>query len=336
MNPEYQNFYRSFEKRDIIASIHLVPHHCPLCITGIIKHKEINMRFCYVIIVSFLFIHLVAQTNIAVIDFTNINVLSGDTKALTDRLRTELFSTGKFQVIERDKMENILREQSFQISGCTSDACAIEAGQLLNVEQIIAGSISRVGSIFSISARVIDVEKGNIIKTATYDYQGQIEDLLKTGMKNIAYQLAGLKLIQQKETLITHFPDYTRSTSSSNYRYNNFFYINKKIGCYGLWTTYGITILGTLVLSTDANAGVLMTFIPVIGPFLAIEVIERRPDLYFIDDGKKLLKSAGYVQSGFALYYLLSEVCYEIWRPSKRLSILPNNSFSGLNLSYYF
>jgi len=294
------------------------------------------MRFCYVITVLFLFIPLVAKTNIAIIDFSNINVLPGDTKALTERLRTELFSTGKFQVIEREKMENILGEQSFQISGCSSDVCAIEAGQLLNVDQIIAGSISHVGSMFSISARIIDVGKGNIIKTATYDYQGQIEDLLKTGMKNIAYQLAGLEIIQQEETLITHSPDLTRTTSSSNYRYNNFFYINKKIGCYGLWTTYGITILGTLVLSTDSNAGVLMTFIPVIGPFIAIEVIERRPDLYFIGDGKKLLKRAGYVQSGFALYYLLSEIGYIMWTPSSRLSILPNNNYSGLTISYNF
>lgn len=136
---------------------------------------------------------LVAQTNIAVLEFDGKNVSSEEASALTDRLRIELFKTNRFSVIEREKMDTILKEQGFQMSGCASDACAVEIGQMIGVEQIVAGSVSRVGNVYSIAARIIGVEKGKILKIATFDYEGPIGDLLKFGMREVALQLAGEK-----------------------------------------------------------------------------------------------------------------------------------------------
>jgi len=133
---------------------------------------------------------LVSQTQIAVIDFSGKNVSSADASTLTERLMTELFLTNKYKILERDKMEEILREQGFQLSGCTTNECFIEIGQLLNVEQLVIGSISQVGSTYSISARIINVETGEILSTATYDNEGQIDDLLKRGMKIVALKLS--------------------------------------------------------------------------------------------------------------------------------------------------
>jgi len=135
---------------------------------------------------------LLAQTNMAVVDFTGKNVSAEEASALTDRLRIELFKTKKFTVIERERMDTILKEQGFQLSDCTDDACIVEMGQLVGVEQIVAGSVSRVGRVYSIAARIIGVEKGDLVNIATFDHEGEIGDLLKFGMQNIALQLAGL------------------------------------------------------------------------------------------------------------------------------------------------
>ena len=143
----------------------------------------------------FLAVMLTAQTtNIAVIDFVGNNVSQADTKALTDRLRAELFQTGKFTVLEREKMDVILNEQQFQLTGCTSDACAVEVGQLLAVQQMVSGSISQVGQTFSVTARLINVEKGNLISVGKCDLKGDIGDLL-TCLNEVAAQLAGNKVI---------------------------------------------------------------------------------------------------------------------------------------------
>jgi len=288
------------------------------------------MKLGYTIALLLFSSSLIAQFNIAIIDFSGKNVSSNDASALTDRLRTELFLTGKFQVVEREKMLDILKEQSFQMSGCTSDACAIEVGQLIGVEQIIAGSISNVGRVFSISARVISVEKGKVVKTATYDCDGPIGDLLKFGMKDIAQQLAGLKTAQQSGTSALQSPVTKEPISPQYYttfKYNNPFNIHKKIGGYGLLTSWGLTVFGALAVNDQTIA---TTMIPIVGPFVSIWVVEKRDDLYFIEDGKELLTTAGKVQSGFALYYLLSAIGYELWNPPKRISVSTINNFSGL------
>ena len=146
----------------------------------------------HLLLLALLFIRpLVAQLSIAVIDFDGKNVTLEDASALTDRLRIELFNTRKFVVTEREKMDAILEEQGFQLSECSSDECIVEMGQLIGVQQIVAGSVMRIGRVYSVAARIIDVERGSIINTAIFDHEGEIGNLLKVGMREIARQLAG-------------------------------------------------------------------------------------------------------------------------------------------------
>jgi len=142
-----------------------------------------------------IFLHSVsfAQTSIAVIDFEGKGVTNVEASALTDRLRTELFNIGGYKVVERGMMEEILGELGYQQSGCTSDECIVEVGKHLGVEQMVGGSISKVGKTYSVSARIVSVETREIIKTATYDYRGEIDDLLTSGMRNVALKLTGQK-----------------------------------------------------------------------------------------------------------------------------------------------
>jgi len=95
-----------------------------------------------------------AQIQIAVVDFEANGVSNPEAKALTDRLAVELFRTGYFSVLEREMLNKILNEQDFQRSGCTTNECLVEIGKIANVQQIIGGSVSKVGNVFSISVFV--------------------------------------------------------------------------------------------------------------------------------------------------------------------------------------
>ena len=86
-------------------------------------------------------------------------------------------------------MEEILTEQGFQQTGCTSDECVVEVGKIVGVQQMVGGSISKVGNVFSVSARIVNVETGVILQMATYDYEGKIGELLKVGMQKVASML---------------------------------------------------------------------------------------------------------------------------------------------------
>jgi len=142
-------------------------------------HKHIVLVFI------FIFVFIQGQTTIAVLDFEARNLSSDEVATLTDRFRDELSISGRYIVVERSKMEEVLKEQGFQQSMCATNECVVELGQMIGVEQMIAGSISLLGGIYSVSARVIDIQSGRIIKVSAYDHQGSLGDLLRFGMGDI-------------------------------------------------------------------------------------------------------------------------------------------------------
>jgi len=120
-------------------------------------------------------------------------VTEAEGKALSDRLRIEIFNTGVFVVMERDKMTKILDEMQFQMSGCTSDECVVEVGRIVGVKKMIAGSVSKVGEIYSVSIRLIDVETSKIEATAIEDIEGSLGTVLTKAVPSVAKQISGLK-----------------------------------------------------------------------------------------------------------------------------------------------
>ncbi len=127
--------------------------------------------------------------NIAVMSLDAIGISTTEALALTNRLRIELFNTRRFVVLERGKMIEIMEEQGFQESGCTTNDCLVEVGELLNVQQMVAGSVSKVSNIFSIELRLVDIETGKIVAATVEDITGSLGDLLTQGVKNASRNL---------------------------------------------------------------------------------------------------------------------------------------------------
>lgn len=132
---------------------------------------------------------------IAVMDLDTRGGLSPDEiGTISDRLRGELISTGKFLVIERSQMDDILREQGFQQTGACSDAsCIVQVGQLLAVHKMFGGSIGKVGELYSINIKIIDVATGRIEQQLAKDVRCSKEELLTVHMAVMARQVAGLQ-----------------------------------------------------------------------------------------------------------------------------------------------
>jgi len=85
-------------------------------------------------------------------------------------------------------MEEVLQEQGFQQSGCTSDECAIEVGQLLGVQNMIGGAIGKIGNTFTIDIRMIAVETGTAIRTQNVTYAGMVDGLI-VEIEILAYKI---------------------------------------------------------------------------------------------------------------------------------------------------
>lgn len=126
----------------------------------------------------------------AVLDFQPRGVAVNDVQGLSDRFRVELFLQKRYRMLEREKMDEVLKEQGFQKSGaCEQSECAVEVGKLLGVNRMVIGSVNRIGSTWTVTARTIDVETGEIVQTAVLDQKGEIDALLQPGMQDLAEKL---------------------------------------------------------------------------------------------------------------------------------------------------
>ena len=120
--------------------------------------------------------------NVAVAEFTGKNVSQADASIVADFIRTDLVETGRFNVMDRNNMDSILAEQKFENSGCTDQQCAVEIGKLLNVKQMVVGSLSKLLDTYYITVNVVDVETGKIISSHDGD-AGNARDLKNTCQK---------------------------------------------------------------------------------------------------------------------------------------------------------
>lgn len=144
---------------------------------------------------------ILSLPTIAVMDFGGLNVTKEDAASLTDRFRFELMKTRKFEVMERNQMNLILQEQAFQQTGCVDQSCAVEAGKLIAVKKMVAGSISKVGGIYSVNAKLLDVQTGKVEQNVDEDCDCPVEKVLTETMQRIARKLAGLP-VAEKNTQI--------------------------------------------------------------------------------------------------------------------------------------
>ena len=90
-------------------------------------------------------------------------------KGLTDMLISDLNKVSMLNVIERTRLEEILKEQKLNNSANFDSKTASKIGKLLGVEHIMTGSFFELMGRLRIDARLIDVETGKIIKSEGVD-----------------------------------------------------------------------------------------------------------------------------------------------------------------------
>ena len=144
------------------------------------------------LIAIFLLSSLFAREYIAIIDFEGIGISENEARVLTQRLTSEMISLELYQVLERSEMKRLLSEQKFQYSGCVDTKCAVELGKMLGAKYMVVVTISKLGKTFTLDSRLISVETSEAYGSGQYSTDVSIDNLIKYGMKSLAYQLCAL------------------------------------------------------------------------------------------------------------------------------------------------
>ena len=77
--------------------------------------KKVCFILCLIILLTCSSFGQSSLDRIAILNLDAVSISNSESITLTDRLRSELVNTGSFIVIERSEMDEILKEQGFQL-----------------------------------------------------------------------------------------------------------------------------------------------------------------------------------------------------------------------------
>lgn len=146
---------------------------------------------------------------IAVLYFDN----SSDDKSL-DKLKkglaamiiSDLSKVKMLNVIERDRIQEIIEEQNMNNTKSFDAATASKLGKLLGVEHILTGAYFELMGSLRMDARIIDVETGKILKSEGID--GPASDFFALEKKLVWKLLSGLNIdlaVEEKQEVENNF-----------------------------------------------------------------------------------------------------------------------------------
>ncbi len=107
-------------------------------------------------------------------------VSENDIDSLTGIISAEVEKQSGKKVISETDIQTILRgEETKQNCGAESDNCIAEIGAALGVPEVVAGDLGRVGGIYVLNLRRINVRTAEVIKRISRQVEGSLTDLVK-------------------------------------------------------------------------------------------------------------------------------------------------------------
>ncbi len=119
--------------------------------------------------IIFLFsLSLFSKERILVLDFVRAeNVHKEISSTAQNYFISELSKSGKYSIIEKDQLNEVLKEQELQKKGCTETICEIQIGQMLSANKVVSGNIIKSDTKYILTIQIRNVENQSIEFTET-------------------------------------------------------------------------------------------------------------------------------------------------------------------------
>ncbi|HSQ19861.1 MAG TPA: FlgO family outer membrane protein, partial [Blastocatellia bacterium] len=130
------------------------------------------------------------ENAVAVMAFANITKESSDDwigSGIAETVTADLKNVKGLSVIGRERTFEVLKSLSTGNLADSEEAVAIDIGRRLDARWILTGGYQRLGDMIRITARVIDVSTGEVVRTVKID--GKIAEIFDLQDK-IVYELS--------------------------------------------------------------------------------------------------------------------------------------------------
>ncbi|MBL3592116.1 MAG: hypothetical protein JMJ93_01260 [Synergistaceae bacterium] len=101
-----------------------------------------------------------AEMTLAVTDFRTVGCPLFLGGAVAEQLRGRLAEEPDWIVVEKGQVAAVAAEHRLSLSGLVDDATAVKVGHYLGARYVIVGSVNAAGGLYTLAARLVDVESG--------------------------------------------------------------------------------------------------------------------------------------------------------------------------------
>jgi len=199
--------------------------------------KKIIILLCvtFISLANIHILHAEGKANVAVLDFSAKNVSKDDADILADFFRSELIKTGKFNVLDRNRIQKIADEQHFQTSGMTDIKNVVTIGKLLNAQYVFVGSYSKLDTLFMLNIEMVNIQTGKIEKSESKSAENpNPKDKLDLA-RVIAYSFIGYGVGYElfwNGNRVGFEPEWSLEEAENNLQWNRSTYSDKKVEGY--------------------------------------------------------------------------------------------------------
>jgi TolB-like protein len=137
------------------------------------------------------------RQTVAVIPFNDNVITSDEAIALSDVLENRLAKLGRFDLVERKAIENIMDELNFGTTDFVDQSTAVRAGRLFSSQWLLLGSVSKLGNIYLVNVKLVNTETGMIVTGENGEaptIQGLKDDVEAIAKELSTYILSDFKL----------------------------------------------------------------------------------------------------------------------------------------------
>jgi len=104
------------------------------------------------------------------LEFEAENITKSEVQEYTDYLSFVLRQTDEYQVLDREQIEQILREREFRREDRKDEIYQKRIGAEIAADQILTGKIQAKGNGYTLEVKLIEIERGRILNTASRRY----------------------------------------------------------------------------------------------------------------------------------------------------------------------
>ena len=135
---------------------------------------------------------------------------------VTTLVTSELRRRPNLAVTSQEDVKNLLGfERQKALVGCVETSCLAEIGGALGVEQIVTGSMAKIGESIVLVLRVVDVRHGTVLRDVTRRLRKASQDTLLDALPNAVAQLyPGVEPLPQSITVEASPPPVVHRSSA--------------------------------------------------------------------------------------------------------------------------